>query len=88
MQLSEAATPSPLSTAILKAISADDRVAMRQRTGGAQGPPEASNARCLTYIDHASIPMGRTGVDAVAIVDLARQSFGGLNKRIAEVAIT
>ena len=43
-------------------------------TGGAPGPPEA--------------PMGRTEADAVSIVDSDRQSFDGLNKRIAGVAIT
>ena len=33
------------------------------------------------------MPMGRNGVEAVAIVDLARQPFDGLNKRIVRVAI-
>ena len=42
-------------------------------TGVAQGPLEASDARWLTYVDHAPMPVGRTQADAVVIVDLARQ---------------
>ena len=38
-------------------------------------------------VDHAPMPMGRNGAEAVAFVDSARQSFGSLNKRIAQVAM-
>ena len=34
------------------------------------------------------MPMGRTGADAVAIVNLASQPFDGLKKRTARVTIT
>ena len=44
-------------------------------TRGAQGPPKASDARWLTHVDHALMPMGRSGADVVVTVDLARQSF-------------
>ena len=57
-------------------------------TRGNQGPPEARDAWWLKYADHAPIPMGQTGADAVVIVDRTRQPFDGLNKRIARVAIT
>ena len=39
-------------------------------------------------VNHAPMPMGRTGANAVVIVDSARQPFAGLNKCIAQVAIT
>ena len=55
-------------------------------TGGAPEPPEASNTRWLTHVNHVMVPMGRTRADVVDIVDLARQSVDSLNKRIARVA--
>ena len=42
----------------------------------------------LMMVHHAPMPMRQIGADAVAIVDLTRQPFDGLNKRIAWVAIT
>ena len=50
--------------------------------------PEASNVRGIDDGGPYADAMGQTGVETVAIIDLPGQLFGGLNKRIARVAIT
>ena len=40
----------------------------------------------MMTMNHASMPMGRTEVEALAIVDLPRQHFDGLSERISRVA--
>ena len=49
------------------------------KTGGVQEFPEANNARWLTYVGHAPMPMEQSGTDAVAIVKatqyLVRRSY-------------
>ena len=48
-----------------------------------QDPLRQAMCGKLMMMNHVTMPMGRTGADVVAIVDLARQPFDGLNKRIA-----
>ena len=55
--------------------------------GVPQDPLRQTMCGALMMVDHAPIPMERNGVEAIAIIDLARQSFGGLNKHTARVAI-
>ena len=56
--------------------------------GVPQDPLRQATCGALMMVNHAPMPMGRNGVEAMAIVNLARQPFDGLNKRIAWVAIT
>ena len=56
--------------------------------GVLQDPLRQSACGALMMVNHAPMPMGRTGAEAVAIADLPRQSFDSLNKRIARVAFT
>ena len=56
--------------------------------GVPQNPLRQAACGLLIMVDHTRMPMERTGAEAVAIVDLPRQPFDGLNKRIARIAIT
>ena len=56
--------------------------------GVPQDPLRQAICGALMMLDHAPMPMGRTGAEAVAIVDSPRQPFDGLNERIAQVAVT
>ena len=48
-------------------------------------PAAHGGLRKLT-MRHAPMPMGRSGADTVTIIDLVRQPFDGLNKRIVRVS--
>ena len=56
--------------------------------GVSQDPLRQAMRRLLLMVDHTSMPMGQTGAEAAAIIDLPGQPFDGLNERIARVAIT
>ena len=56
--------------------------------GVPQDPLRQATCGALMMVDYVPMPMGRTGADAVAIVDSTRQPFDGLNKHIAQVSIT
>ena len=56
--------------------------------GVPQDPLRQATCGALMMVDYVPMPMGRTGADAVAIVNLASQPFDGLNKCIARVTIT
>ena len=54
--------------------------------GVPQDPLRQAACETTMMVDHAPMPMGRTGAEAVVIVDPPRQPFDGLNERIALVA--
>ena len=56
--------------------------------GVPQVPLRQATCGALMVMNYAPMPMVQNEVAAVAIVDLARQPFDGLSKRIAWVAIT
>ena len=56
--------------------------------GVPQDPLRQAMRGSLVMVDHTPMPMGQTGAEAVAIIDLPGQPFDGLNERIARIAIT
>ena len=56
--------------------------------GVLQDPLRQATCGALMKTDHAPMPMELAGAEAVAIVNLPKQPFDGLNKCITRVAIT